>query len=349
MKLNSTTIRDIDPQGMQDLILAFPEQLEHAIQISRTTGLSLDGGDIRNICVMGMGGSAIGGDIVRCYLNPVLTIPLVVNRFYAAPDFVNADSLVLVSSYSGDTEETIAGYQDAIRRKARIVCTASGGRVKELAAQHGHPIFTIPGGAPPRSALGYLAVPILFALHAADLIADPEPDLREAIAVLTTLRDELHPDVAENPAAQMAGRLHGKIPLIYAAVQPMEAVAMRWKGQLSENSKVMAFCNVFPELNHNEIVGWGPRHELSKTFQVIYLRDGQDHDRVKRRMSITKRVIERHAGAVLEVASRGSGLLARMFSLLFFGDLVSLYLATLNGVNPTSIDNIDYLKAQLSS
>jgi len=349
MNLDKQTIKNLDPQGMQDLILGFPEQLETALQICKTTPIAVDGTRIKNICVMGMGGSAIGGDLVRCFLYKSLKVPMLVNRFYEAPGFIDNGSLVLISSYSGNTEETISAYRDALAKGAQVVCTSSGGEVSRLANENQHTLFKIPGGAPPRSALGLLTVPIIYTLHASGFIDDPTAAVQEVIAVTRLLRDELNADITDNPAKQIAEKLLGKIPLIYSAVLPMEAAAMRWKGQLSENSKVMAFCNVFPELNHNEIVGWGPLQKISQLLQVIYLRDRDDHDRVDRRMEITRSVIEKHTGNVIQIASRGDSLLARMFSLIYFGDLVSLYLAALNKVNPTSIDNIDYLKTELAS
>lgn len=347
--LDRTEIAKFDQQGMLDRILDFPQQLQDALSLSKSANFSLPGKHIRNICVSGMGGSAIGGDIVGSYLSGVLKIPFAVNRFYQLPNYIDANSLVITCSYSGNTEETLSAYDDAVDRKAQIVCVSSGGTLANKAASNGHPIFSVPSGFPPRSALGYLIVPILYSLHFAGLSEDPEADILETIDLLGQLAEEYHPDKRNNLAKEISCSLKYKIPLIYVSVSGFEAVAWRWKGQLSENSKVMAFCNVFPELNHNEIMGWGPNAELNRKYQVVYLRDRDDHNRVKKRMQISKSIIEEYTNSIVEVESRGNSLLTRIFSLIFLGDMVSLYLAILNQVDPTSIKNIDFLKQELTA
>lgn len=345
-KLSLEEIAKHDAAGMLDRILNLPSQIEHAMAIASESSLKLDG-DFSNISLAGMGGSAIGGDIARSCLLDVISIPFTVNRYYSLPKYVSENSLVIACSYSGNTEETLSAYDDARAKGARMVCVTSGGALAERARRDGYPMIVVPGGYPPRSALGYLTVPLFYILFFARLIADPETDLRKTIEVLRKLAEEYHPSVASNRAKEIAYSLYGKIPLIYTSAGSFEPVAVRWKCQLAENSEALGFCNVFPELNHNEIMGWGPLADVNRMFQAVYLRDPQMHAAVLKRMRVTKTILERHSDEVIEVDSIGSSLLARMFSLIFLGDMVSLYLAILNRVDPTAIANIDFIKKSL--
>jgi glucose/mannose-6-phosphate isomerase len=336
-----------DSQGMLKRVLAFPEQLKHAQRIATEQMTGSVAEPPANVCLAGMGGSGISGDVAySCYATE-FNVPFVVSRGYTLPHFVGANSLVVISSYSGNTEETLSAYDDARSRGAKIVCITSGGQLEEQATAHDYPVFLIPGGSPPRAALGYLAIPLFYALYQSGIIASPETDVQETIELLITLAENYHPSVEENLPKKVAGALHGKIPLIYSGVQPLSAVAVRWKGQLAENSKVLAFCNVFPELNHNEIMGWGPLNEINRICQIVYLRDKEDHPQIKKRMDITKSILEEQTPAVFEVDSQGGSLLARVFSLIFLGDMVSVYLAALNQVDPSPIKHIEYLKENL--
>ncbi len=348
LKLNSNEIVKFDSEGMLDYILQFPQQLQHALKISKNFQLDFKSAQISNICATGMGGSGISGDVVRSCFTDILKVPFFVNRYYSLPNFVDNRSLVIVLSYSGNTEETLSAYQDACSRKAKIVCITSGGELAELAASNGHPILLIPAGYSPRAALGYLTVPLLYCLYLTGLISNPEADITETIDLLNKLSDEYHPDHNSNLPKKMAYALKGKIPLIYASVNSFEAIVWRWKGQLSENGEVLAFCNLFSELNHNEIMGWGPLTEINRNFQVIYLKDRDYRDQIKSRMHVTKDILERHSAPIIEVESSGESLLARIFSLIFLGDMVSLYLAILNEVDPTPVKNIDFLKQQIN-
>jgi len=346
--IDKLEIAKFDADGMLEKILEFPQQLRHALKLAKSGNISLNNEKIQNICVCGMGGSAIGGDLVRSCFNDRLDIPFSVNRYYQVPNFINENSLVIVCSYSGNTEETLSAYEDAHQRKAQIVCVTSGGILGDKAASNNHPVFSVPSGYPPRSALGYLLVPILYCLFLTGQIASPESDILETIEVLENLAGECDPDKNDNFAKQISRSLKSKIPLIYASVAGFEPVTWRWKGQLCENSKVLAFCNVFPELNHNEIMGWGSLDEINKKFQVIYLRDRDDASQINKRMELTRKIVEQHTGdSIIEIKSRGESLLTRIFSLILLGDMVSLYLAIENHVDPTSIKNIDFLKQGL--
>lgn len=346
-KLNINEISKFDAEGMLQRILKMPQQLRHAYELSAATEIKIDRSKVHNICIAGMGGSAIGGDIAAVSAAPTHSLPIVVNRHYRLPAFVDEHSLVIVSSYSGETEETLSALQDAVERNAQIICVSSGGRLSEQARDLNATLFAIPGGSPPRAALAYLTVPILFCLQFMKMIEELESGIEETVTLLHHLSKEVHPDVEENAAKTMSRSLQNTIPLIYSGSDGMQAVAVRWKGQLSENSKVLAFCSFFPELNHNEIMGWSEQVRQSH-FQVVYLRDRDDHPRIQKRMAITQQLLREKGKSVLELKSREGSRLARLFSLIFMGDMVSLYLAILNEVDPTAIDNINFLKQELS-
>jgi glucose/mannose-6-phosphate isomerase len=346
-KLTAEEIKQYDCQGMLERILNLPQQMAHALEISRAVSLKFPA-DFSNVCIAGMGGSAIGGDIARAVLADAAGVPIAVSRYYSLPKYVNETSLVIACSYSGETEETLAAYDDARAKGAQIVCVTAGGSLAQKARANGHPVILIPGGYPPRAALGYLMTPLFYVLFYAGIAANPEADFRETIEMLKSLADEYNPNATPNRAQEIAYQLQGTIPLIYTAAG-LAPAARRWKCQLSENSEVMAFCNLFPELNHNEIMGWGPLQGINRQFRIIYLRDHNLHPNVLKRMEITKTILEQHSGGVIEVESQGSSLLARLFALIFLGDLVSLYLAILNRVDPTAIGHIDFIKKALSA
>lgn len=352
--MTESNILRYDTSNMRKLLLEFPKQIEDAVRIGKSFSPTLKASGIENIVVTGLGGSAIGGDLLRSYLSEELNVPFFVNRHYFLPEFVGKNTLVIVSSYSGNTEETLSVFQQALQRGAQIVCVTSGGQIGALAEKHGLTKFSLPAGFPPRSALVHLMVPILKTLHACGFIADPAPDINETIALLEKLGPRYHParSAPENSAKSLALALTERLPLIYAA-EIYETVAWRWKEQFCENAEILSWHNVFPELNHNELVGWGRRRELDQKFQVIYLTDAQAtpaeiHPRVRARMNLTQGLIEQSSAPVISIAAVGESLLARFFSLIFLGDLASVYLAVLGGVDPTPVAKIDYLKNEMA-
>ncbi|MBI2427609.1 MAG: bifunctional phosphoglucose/phosphomannose isomerase [Ignavibacteriales bacterium] len=341
-------IQRYDPKGMRNLILNFPKQAAEAVAIGNTAKIKIETKNIEQIVVSGLGGSAIGGDLLRAYLADKCAVPVVVNRHYYFPDYVGKNSLVIISSYSGNTEETTASYKDAIKRKAKIFCITSGGEVERMAKKHKHPYIKIPGGFPPRAALGYSFFPTLIALSKLGFIKDQKKEIKETLALLNELsvRYSNH-DTADNLALNLAKTIHGKLPLIYSAADKFDTVNTRWRGQITENAKTLAFGHVFPELNHNEIVGWEVLKDLMKKMHVIILRDKDDYKRIQLRMDVTKGIIGDLADGITEVHSEGKSLLSRMFSLLYLADWLSFYLAMLNGVDPSPVKKIDFLKEEL--
>jgi glucose/mannose-6-phosphate isomerase len=343
-------MRALDPLGMYDKIYHFPEQLENAKAIGQKANPDKAlSEDVRNIIVVGMGGSAIGGDLVRSYLNGIIKIPFHICRHYRLPAFVDNHSLVIISSYSGNTEETLSAMQDAIARKAKIACITSGGKVAEIARANNYLMIELPTGYPPRAALGYSFVPLLMLISKLGFIDNAEKDIADLIVGLKSYRDRYAEDLKteKNPAKSLALRLYQKIPIIYTGPELTDTIGTRWKGQICENGKALAFNNQFAEFNHNELVGWNVIESYKDKLVVIYLRDNDDHPRISRRMEIVRTIIEKHGVEIIDVFSHGDFTLGRMFSLIQLGDFVSFYLAALNNVDPTPVKVIDFLKWEL--
>ncbi len=344
-------IKRIDRGGMYDRIYKFPSQFEDALKLTKQTPLPQWGkNQIKTIVVAGLGGSAIGGDLVRSYLAERLDIPFLICRNYTLPNFVDSSSLVFVSSYSGNTEETISAFEDASKHKAKIICISTNGQVESISSEHKIPCVRLPKGFQPRAALGYCFVPILTMLEKLGLVRGEEEHIREAKDLLEENRNKypIEVDAGKNEAKKLAIKLHGRLPIIYASNDHFDAVSYRWKGQFCENAKMLAFSNVFPEFNHNELVGWKVLSDYRDYLIVIILRDREDHPRIGRRMEIVKHIIEKQKVEVIEIGSRGESLLSRMFSLIQLGDFVSFYLAILNQEDPSPVKVIDYLKAELA-
>jgi len=349
LKITSEKIKKTDPSDMFRCVADFPLQVDEALEIGARSPLVLTSDGISSIMLTGMGGSAIAGDLLRSYLAEELRIPFLVNRSYSLPGLVDRNSLVIVSSYSGNTEETMAAYNDALRRKAQILCITTGGEAERLALKHGHALIKVPPGLQPRAALGYSFFPLLLALSRMGFIKPRPADINETTALLKK-KSLIFADLKnpENLALKMARRLYGKLPVIYSASDRLDAVNVRWRGQISENSKHLAFGHVLPEMNHNEIVGWKVDRDLMKRMAVVFLRDVGTHPRVRVREEITKDIIREKTSTVLEAWSEGTSLLARIFSLVSTGDWVSYYLAILNNEDPTPVRVIEYLKGELA-
>ncbi len=342
-------IQRLDSSGMYQWIVDFPKQIKKAVEIGTTASLKLNVRGIRNIVLTGLGGSAIGGDLLRSYLTDEIDIPFVINRHYVLPEFVDPKSLVVVSSYSGNTEETIDAHRDAIKRRARVLCIATGGETAKLAKRFKNPIIEILPGLSPRAALGYSFFPLLVAFARLRIIKQKTGDIKETIELLKN-KSTLFGDVnsPDNAPLKLAHELKDKLPVIYSASEHFDAVGLRWRGQICENAKQLAFGHVLPEMNHNELVGWRNATHLMKQMHVVFLRDKATHKRVAVRENLTKQIVSQYASAVTEVWSEGKSLLARMFSLIHFGDWVSFYLAILNNEDPTPVKVIDYLKSELA-
>ncbi len=341
--------RSIDPKSMSALVEAFPEQIRSAAQ--RAVKLKLPG-DVppKMLIVAGLGGSAIGGDLARSIAGPFLRMPIIVVRDYDLPGFMDASSLVFACSYSGNTEETLSAYQQARQANAQIICITSGGKLEAMANSHSYPVLSLPSGLPPRAALGHSLMTLLAAMQSTGMIPDMAESIDETVDLLSELRRKYGAanPLSSNPAKSLAQSLHGKIAAVYGSNGIMDAVAYRWRSQIEENAKNLAFHHVLPEMNHNELVGWLYPEESLRKIGVVFLRDKGDHPQIKRRFELTRELIGDKAGAVHEIWSEGDSLFARVMSAIYLGDFVSLYLAYLNGVDPTPVQVIDYFKSKLS-
>jgi glucose/mannose-6-phosphate isomerase len=344
-------IKKIDQSGMYDVIYNFPAQFEDGLKRVEDVYLNKWGRmQVRSIIVAGLGGSAIGGDLVRSYLAEKIDIPFLVCRNYSLPELVRPSSLVFVSSYSGNTEETLSAFEDARQRGAKIICMTSDGKVSEIASRENIPCVYLPKGYQPRAALGYSFVPVLAMLDKLGLVQDEVNNIIEAKKFLEENRNKYKVEVAatKNPAKILAAKLHKKLPIIYAANDHFDTVSTRWKGQICENAKMLAFNNVFPEFNHNELVGWKVLSGYRDDLIVVILKDREDHPRIQKRMAIVKGIIEKLQVEVIEVESSGENLLSRMFSLIQLGDFTSFYLSILNEEDPSPVKVIDFLKNELA-
>jgi len=347
--MNTEEIQRIDPSGMYGLIRDFPLQVEEAIDIGLSARVPRLHKGVDNIVLCGLGGSAIGGDLLKSFLADELNVPFVVNRNYTLPAFVGQRTLVLVSSYSGNTEETIAAHRQAVKKKAKVLCISSNGVTAKLARKYRQPLITIPGGLPPRAALGYSFFPLLLAMTKMGFIKSKRSQIRETLALLHKKSLEYADfDSAENRALQLARQLRGRIGVVYSSTERFDAVNTRWRGQVAENGKSLLWGHVLPEMNHNELVGWKVLKEQMREMQVLILRDKGDHKRIKMRMDITKVILSNYTSRLTEVWSEGTSLLARMFSLVYLGDWVSYYTAILHEEDPTPVAVIDQLKNELS-
>jgi glucose/mannose-6-phosphate isomerase len=338
-----------DPEDMLGRIKELPAQCRRAWR--QVMGFDLPAGhaDVDKVLVLGMGGSAIGGDLVRSLVTGECRVPVIVHRDYGLPAWVDGRTLVIGASYSGNTEETLSGFEEALKTPARKLVMTTGGRLEQMAAAAGIPVFKIEYVAQPRAALGYSFVPTLGILQKLGFIDDRSAEVAEAVAVLDGMAprlDEKSP-LSGNPAKALARRLHGHLPVIYGAGIAAEA-AHRWKTQLNENGKAWAFYEVFPELNHNCTVGFEFPPELAKLVRVVMLRSPLFNPRVKLRYEVTAELLDK-AGVPYEyVDGEGQSPLAQMVGLVSIGDYTSYYLAILNRTDPSPVKVIDYLKGRLA-
>jgi len=336
-----------DPKGMYGLTVAYPEQIREAVggggafpwPQKKKPNLAL---------LTGLGGSAAGGDFVRALFEAHGDIPFFVNRDYHLPHYVGKDSLVFAVSYSGNTEETLSAYAQAKEAGAQIVVVTSGGKLAEWGETDGFPVVRIPGGQPPRTALGYNLMPVVVACEVFGLL--PTQDYGALVELLQSCAAEWCVETAYdgNEAKRLAFALHGRLSVLYGLGQWQGLVANRWKGQINENAKNMTFANTYPELCHNEILGWvlADRQGVAEWVGIV-LEDGTESAKMKARERVTAGLV-RGLCTFHRAKARGGPLIERMLSLAYLGDFVSLYLAALNEVDPENIDSINTLKTELA-
>ena len=347
MELTEQEIKQVDTEKMWDLLCTFPMHWTEITGDTKDLHLKNLPDRIDNVCMSGMGGSAIGANLLKGYGFFECNIPVVVNRHYHLPEWVGEHTLVIASSYSGNTEEVIFSAEQALEQGCRPVCITSGGELRELATRNDLDLIAIPGGMPPRTALAYSFIPMLRIFEACGLIADKSGDIEETTELLHD-QVETFSQLEDNEALDLAESLKESLPVIYSGSPLMSPVGLRWQTQFHENSKTLAFSNHFPEMTHNEIVGWEQIAHLTGRISVITLHDQDDDPRNTRRMEITEELISNQTAAYFHVHTRGTNRLMRMFSLVQLADWTTYYLAILNQTDPTPITKIDLLKARLA-
>ncbi|MCK4857347.1 MAG: bifunctional phosphoglucose/phosphomannose isomerase [candidate division Zixibacteria bacterium] len=343
-------IKRLDPQDMYGKIYDFPTQLREGYFLPIIAGQAeIDPAAIKAIVVAGMGGSAIGGDILRSYLAYDLRIPIFVNRNYRLPCWIDKSSLVIASSYSGNTEETLAAFAQAREADATIMVSTTGGKLAEEARALDCHRAMLPTGFQPRAALGYSFGPLLHFLVEYGFVDNQEETINATCDFLVENRKSfvVEQPTSDNQAKQIAARLYGKIVLIYAGADYYDTTAVRFKGQICENAQQMAFANVCPELNHNEIVGFDFPDWLTDKSVVVFLTGSGDSDSVTARFQITSDILKAKGVETIFIEAGGPNRLAEIFSLVQIGDFVSFYLALLNRVDPSPVAVIDQLKTEL--
>jgi glucose/mannose-6-phosphate isomerase len=333
---------------MTERVTGFPAQLRDAWSLAAGGPDLLAGARPLRIYVCGMGGSAIGGDFLRAFAEREGRVPVEVVRGYDLPRAAGPDSFLFCVSYSGGTEETLAAWGEATRRGVPRAAVTSGGPLAELAAEGGAPCLLIPGGSPPRAALGWTAAPLFAACARAGLLPVGAGDVEDAAVACEEAIAQHGPDAAAgDPLRAWAESCAGGLAFLYAPASPFAPCALRWQNQINENAKALAHVALFPEQNHNEIVGWEARSEVARLARVAFLGGEEAHPRVRRRMEIVEEELRKAGVAAARFRPRGRGLLARLLSLAVMGDLASLHLAAARGVDPTPVASIDRLKARL--
>jgi glucose/mannose-6-phosphate isomerase len=332
--------------GMEASVAAFDEAREAAEGVE----LVFPPSEVAEVAVCGMGGSAIAADLVLGAYRDRLRVPMTVVRDYYLPGWIGERTLVILSSYSGDTEETLTAASQALERNSLCVAVTGGGKLARFYGAEGVPVIPIRPGLQPRAALLRMLVPVavlLDRMEVAPAIGAELQEARETVAASVAAYGAAIPESA-NPAKQLARELHGGVPIFWGA-ELTAPVAARWRNQVQENAKLPAFGAVLPELDHNEIVGYaGMPPDLQKLARLVMLRDPRNHRQVQRRFDLTRELIEAHVDRVLSIEAEGQGGLARSLDLVMLGDYVSLYLAILRGIDPGPVEVIERLKERLA-
>lgn len=338
-------VKKYDPQNQFDVLKNTFTQVEFAWN----NNLNLDSlKEIKydSIIVTGLGGSAISADLIQNFLNTELKIPFFVNRNYHAPAFLTSKSLLVISSYSGNTEETVAVFEESLNIGCKIVCITTGGKVEKIANENHIPVVKVLKGFQPRYALGLSFFSLLKILQEINIITDQNPFVEKIIALWEQKGKEYSEE--NNSALNYAEKLIGFIPLIYSAADITSAAGYRLKCQFNENSKLHAFSNVIPELNHNEIIGWESFSEKQFNVKLINILDEVYHSQIKKRFQITSELTAKEKIEIINLESKEENFKLRLMDLVYLGDWISYYLTILRGFDPTEIENINTLKEKLS-
>lgn len=325
---------------MKELVADFTGQLKEALKIAQNAKITPLDKKIDNVVVTGLGGSGIGGTILTDWCKETCPVPIVTNKDYHLPGFAGENTLVVVSSYSGNTEETIQTAKEALKKGATVVAVTSGGELQKMAQKHGFDVIVVPGGNPPRGMLVYSLIQLLAYFNAFGLF---KIDLEQTVDEITDLVNE-HESEIQNQAREAAHFLYQSSPYIYT-VEGYAGLGVRTRQQINENAKMLCNAHVIPEMNHNELVGWAGH---PKDIAVLIFRNEDEDSRNIKRVEINEEIMRRYTNKILQVHSKGSNRVVRTFYHIHFGDWLSIYLAELNNVDPVEIEVINYLKGELS-
>lgn len=340
---DENVIKQRDPQDALGFAAQQPEQLGHDFGIAHTVTFDKP---INNVVFAGMGGSSLVAELARTW--PMLKVPFVVSKEYSLPAFVGEDTLVIASSYSGNTEETLSALTEARQKGAQIAVITHGGKLLDDAKMHGDVLAVIPHCPQPRTSVFYAYRALVEILEAAKLIPQAcTTELTKLAEPLERATNAWKADIPQdhNPAKQLAQQMAGKTPIFYAGPL-MYPAAYKWKIGANENAKNTAWCNFLPEFNHNEFLGWSS-HPIEKPFAVIDLISSFEHPRVLKRFEVTDRLLSGMRPASINVQAKGGSALEQLLYLVLLGDFATTYLALLNGVNPTPVDLVEKFKKEL--
>lgn len=335
-----------DPHDARRVLAAFPRQCREAVRLRPTPALSV--GTPRLVVVVGMGGSAAGGDLLAACGADRLDVPVLVHRGYGLPALAGKDTLVVASSYSGDTAEVLSAVEAALARSVPVVVLTAGGKLADVAVGRKLPHVALPAGLMPRMALGYLFFPTLSILGSLGLPVATDGEIAEALDTVEALGRELGPErvAAENEAKRLALAVGQCLPAIYGG--PVTGpVAYRWKTDFEENVKAFALAGTLPEMNHNELEAW--RAPGARGMHMVLLRDREEAPEIERRFALLREFTAPAADGISESWTRGAGCLARLLSLTYLGQWMSYYAAVLRGVDPWTVPLLDELKRRLGS
>lgn len=346
---NVQALKANDPKGVGNHIAYLPTQCRKAWQLVQAWSPPAGYRDVDAVVILGMGGSAIGGDVLRGIVADSCPVPILPHRDYPLPRFVDERTLVIASSYSGNTEETLFGFQEAVQRGAKVLAVTTDGRLAELSRSLPVPLLTFDYLSPPREALGFSLILLLGVLFRLGFAPNPQPDLDEAVALLeeqvARFREEI--PTAQNLAKQLALKIHGRIPVIWGA-QHLYPVARRWKTQFNENSKAFAIFEAVPEIHHNAVVSLEYPPDLAERVFFILLASSLYHPRNLLRMKITSEILDQKSIPHQTVEVEGETLLSQALSTILLGDYASLYLAALHGVDAAVTEIIDHIKGRMA-
>ncbi len=343
---NPEKMKLIDKADMLNFCLNMCRHYQEAADLA--AGIIINYPTPSNIIVTGMGGSAIGGELLKDWAKERIQVPIEVNRDYQLPAYANEKTLVLVTSYSGDTEETLSSLLDVLKRKCMVYCITSGGALIEIAEKLNIPYLQVPAGMPPRAALPYMLMPLLFIMEKLRLTSGVNEELDEALPFIEEIErlNAAETSVEYSPAKTLAANTEGFVPVIYG-FGVFSSVARRFKQQINENAKMIAKWDNLPEFDHNEIVGYEKAENIADGFAAIFIRDKDEPSEIRSRIEITKKLMEPAGIGIYEVWSQGKSSLAKMLSVIAVADFLSVYLAILRGIDPTPVQTINKLKSSL--